>query len=142
MVVDADERLKRLLEMDPAARSEWKLTHKLRNDPRITKLGRFLRKSSLDELPQLINVLRGEMSLVGPRPIVHSEIVHYGRWFSSYCSVRPGITGVWQVSGRNDTSYRRRVAMDHLYARNNSLRLYLWVMLMTMPAVLSRRGSY
>jgi exopolysaccharide production protein ExoY len=142
MVLDADDRLNRLLATDEAARHEWALDHKLRNDPRITGFGRFLRQSSLDELPQLINVLRGDMSIVGPRPIVQTEVVRYGRWLTSYCSVRPGITGLWQVSGRNDTTYQRRVALDHLFARSRTVGLYLWIVMMTVPAVLSKRGSY
>jgi len=109
MVMDADARLAELLASDPVARQEWAMDHKLRNDPRITPFGRFLRKSSIDELPQLINVLLGDMSLVGPRPIVTAEIVRYGRYFDHYCRVRPGLTGLWQISGRNDISYRRRV---------------------------------
>lgn len=142
MVVDSDARLQALLESERAAREEWERDHKLRKDPRITKLGLFLRKSSLDELPQLLNVLRGEMSLVGPRPIVPAEINRYGRHFRHYCGVRPGITGLWQVGGRNNVSYRRRVAMDTFYARHKSFKLDLIVLLRTIPAVLLRDGSY
>lgn len=142
MVVNADVRLKEHLAKNPAAAAEWALDHKLRNDPRITPLGKFLRKSSLDELPQLINVLRGEMSLVGPRPIVAAEVARYGRYISDYCSVRPGITGLWQVSGRNDVSYRRRVALDVTYSRMQSLKLYTWIIYRTVPALLFQRGSY
>ena len=142
MVPDAAERLQRLLAADPAAREEWLRDHKLRNDPRITRLGYFLRRTSLDELPQLFNVLAGQMSLVGPRPIVASEACRYGRYFKAYCSVRPGLTGLWQVSGRNDTTYRRRVAIDVLYSRAQGMRLYFWVLAMTLPAVLTSRGSY
>ncbi len=142
MVVDSNERLARLLATDPQARADWEKDHKLRNDPRITALGLFMRKSSLDELPQFWNVLRGDMSIVGPRPIVSAEVSRYGRRFQSYCSVRPGITGLWQVSGRNDTSYRRRVAMDYFYSQRHSLMLYLWIVVATVPAVLLRRGSY
>jgi exopolysaccharide production protein ExoY len=142
MVQDADNRLAECLARDPGARAEWARDHKLRKDPRITPLGDFLRRSSLDELPQLINVLRGEMSIVGPRPIVSAEIPKYGARFSAYCRVRPGITGLWQVSGRNDTSYRRRVAMDTIYARNKRLSWDLKIVLLTVPAVLLARGSY
>jgi len=142
MAVDAQERLARLLESDPDARAEWEKDHKLRNDPRVTRLGAFLRKSSLDELPQLFNVLRGEMSLVGPRPIVEAEIAKYGRRFRQYCAVKPGITGLWQVSGRNDTTYTQRVALDCVYARRRSVLLDAYVLAATVPAVLSRRGSY
>lgn len=141
MVVDAQARLSRLLEEDPAARLEWERDHKLRNDPRITPLGRFLRKSSFDELPQFFNLINGTMSVVGPRPIVVAEITRYGRWFGDYCRVKPGITGLWQVSGRSDTTYRRRVALDVAYSRNRSLGLNLKIMVMTVPAVLAARGS-
>ena len=142
MAVDAEARLADLLAKDPQARAEWEADHKLRDDPRVTKLGAFLRKSSLDELPQLFNVLRGEMSLVGPRPIVEAEIPKYGRRFRQYCAVKPGITGLWQVSGRNDTTYRTRVALDCVYATRRSAWLDLKVLFCTIPAVLLRRGSY
>jgi lipopolysaccharide/colanic/teichoic acid biosynthesis glycosyltransferase len=141
MAVDAEVRLAELLQRDPAAREEWARDQKLRNDPRITPLGRFLRQTSLDELPQLINVVRGEMNLVGPRPIVESEIVRYGRRFRSYRAVKPGITGLWQVSGRNDVAYRTRVALDTLYAQRRSIGLDLWIIVRTVPAVLMRQGS-
>lgn len=142
MVVDADARLRHLLETDPAARAEWDKDHKLRNDPRVIGIGRFLRKTSLDELPQLVNVLRGEMSLVGPRPIVVGEIARYGRYFHHYCLVRPGITGLWQVGGRNDVSYRRRVAYDVAYSRARSCALNVKIIAFTVPMVLMQRGSY
>jgi lipopolysaccharide/colanic/teichoic acid biosynthesis glycosyltransferase len=142
MATDAQERLEDLLSRDPSARAEWEKDHKLRNDPRVTKLGLFLRKSSLDELPQLFNVLRGEMDLVGPRPIVDGEVRKYGSRFRHYCAVKPGITGLWQVSGRNDTSYRTRVALDCLYAKSKNPALDLWIMVCTVPAVLLRKGSY
>jgi len=142
MARDAEQRLASLLAEDEAAAAEWKADHKLRNDPRVTRLGKFLRKTSLDELPQLFNVLRGEMSLVGPRPIVDGEIAKYGRHFRAYCAAKPGITGLWQVSGRNDTSYRTRVALDTVYARRQSTALDLWILARTIPAVLARKGSY
>ncbi|WP_243626025.1 sugar transferase [Phenylobacterium hankyongense] len=142
MEIDAEARLAALLARDPVARREWEADHKLRRDPRVTPLGAFLRVTSLDEFPQLFNVLSGEMSLVGPRPIVTAEVGRYGRWFSRYCEVRPGITGLWQVSGRNDVDYRRRVAMDVLYTKTRSPHLYLKVLLATVPAVVSRNGSY
>ncbi|MDE0878199.1 MAG: sugar transferase [Sphingomonas bacterium] len=142
MVTDSSARLQELLERDPVARAEWARDHKLKNDPRITKIGNFLRKSSFDELPQLINVLRGEMSLVGPRPIVDAEIPRYGRYFAHYCAVRPGITGLWQVSGRNDVNYRRRVAFDVIYGRNRSVRTNMRIIAATVPAVAMSRGSY
>ncbi len=142
MLVDADQRLQQLLAQDTAAKAEWERDHKLRDDPRITALGSFLRRSSVDEIPQLFNVLRGEMSLVGPRPIVAAEVPRYRRYISHYCSVTPGITGLWQISGRNDVSYRRRVALDVTYARSKSLWLDLKILAATVPAVLLRKGSY
>jgi exopolysaccharide production protein ExoY len=142
MATDASDRLADLISRDPLARAEWERDHKLRDDPRIVGIGSFLRKSSLDELPQLLNVLRGEMSLVGPRPIVAGEVVRYGRYFAHYCSVRPGITGLWQIGGRNDVTYRRRVALDVTYSRSVSFSLYLRILLRTIPSVLARRGSY
>lgn len=142
MVVDAEARLAALLARDPEARREWEADQKLRHDPRVTLLGRILRVSSIDEIPQLFNVLRGEMSLVGPRPIVTAEVARYGRRFDQYCSVRPGITGLWQISGRNDVSYRRRVAMDTVFATTLCLSLYLKILFATVPAVLKRDGSY
>jgi exopolysaccharide production protein ExoY len=138
---DSDARLHQLLASDPQARIEWARDHKLRSDPRITPLGGFLRRSSLDELPQFLNVLRGEMSLVGPRPIVEAEVARYGRYFACYCANKPGITGLWQISGRNDVGYRRRVAMDVIYARRRTVCLYLWILMATAPAVLLRRGA-
>jgi len=142
MAIDAEKRLAELLASDPVARAEWERDHKLRNDPRVTVLGGFLRRSSLDELPQLFNVLRGDMNLVGPRPIVEAEIAKYGRRFRYYCAVKPGITGLWQVSGRNDVSYKSRVAMDCLYTRSRGVVLDAWVIAATIPAVLLRQGSY
>ena len=142
MAVDAEQRLAGLLASDPGARAEWERDHKLRNDPRVTPFGAFLRTTSLDELPQLLNVLCGEMSLVGPRPIVEAEVVKYGRHFGDYCAVKPGITGLWQVSGRSDTSYRTRVALDCLYAKRRSVALDAYIIACTIPAVLARRGSY
>jgi exopolysaccharide production protein ExoY len=139
----ADQKLAAYLERNEAARHEWQLTHKLRNDPRVTWVGSFLRKSSIDELPQLLNVLRGEMSIVGPRPIIQSEVVKYGRYIRHYKQCRPGITGLWQVSGRNDVTYRRRVAFDTIYSRHvGDLRFELAVVLRTIPAVLRSKGSY
>lgn len=142
MAVDGDRLLAEHLAKDPTARAEWEADHKLRRDPRVTPLGKFLRSSSIDELPQLFNVVRGEMSIVGPRPIVVGEVGRYGEFFASYCSVRPGITGVWQVSGRNNISYQRRVEMDALYSRRKNVLLDLRIMFATVPAVLTRRGSF
>ena len=142
MVTDSDAVLAAVLAQSAEARAEWDRDHKLKVDPRITWLGRLLRSSSLDELPQLWNVLCGEMSLVGPRPIVVAEVGRYGSRFHDYCACRPGITGLWQVSGRSDLRYRRRVAIDTLYARHSSLRLDIAILARTVPAVLLRRGSY
>jgi lipopolysaccharide/colanic/teichoic acid biosynthesis glycosyltransferase len=139
---DAEVHLAVLLASDSGLRRQWELHRKLKDDPRITPLGDFLRRSSLDELPQLLNVLLGDMSIVGPRPIVDSEIVCYDRWYRYYVAVKPGLTGLWQVSGRNDVSYRRRVAMDRLFCRAHSIKLYLDILCATVPAVLLRRGSY
>jgi exopolysaccharide production protein ExoY len=142
MVVDADRRLESLLAADADARAEWAATHKLKRDPRITRLGSFLRTSSLDELPQLWNILRGDMAVVGPRPIVAGEVGYYGEHFASYKAVRPGITGLWQISGRNDTTYAERVALDVSYVQRKSLALDLRILFATIPAVILRRGSY
>ncbi|OYW17739.1 MAG: hypothetical protein B7Z52_06250 [Burkholderiales bacterium 12-64-5] len=132
-----------MLDRDPQARAEWEATRKLKADPRVTAIGRFLRASSLDELPQLLNVLRGEMSLVGPRPVQSGELaVYYGPAAQHYIAVRPGITGPWQVSGRNDTSYAQRVALDVAYAKHPSLIGDIRILLRTPMAVLARRGAY
>lgn len=141
MVPDAAERLQELLERDPDAKREWELTQKLTHDPRITPLGQFIRATSIDELPQLINVLKGDMSLVGPRPISLSERSKYGENFADYCSVRPGITGLWQVSGRSNVSYPERVRMDTAYALNRSFWGDIVIMLKTIPAVLKSDGA-
>jgi undecaprenyl-phosphate galactose phosphotransferase len=142
MVPNADEVLRDLISSDALLRDEWIRDHKLKNDPRVTVIGGFLRRTSLDELPQLWNVLKGEMSLVGPRPIVREELPKYGRAARYYLSVKPGLTGVWQISGRNDTDYRRRVAMDRHYACTASLSTDLVVLLKTVDVVLRRRGAY
>jgi exopolysaccharide production protein ExoY len=142
MAIDADAQLAALLDRDPAARAEWQRSQKLRCDPRVTSVGRFLRRTSLDELPQVFNVLIGDMSLVGPRPIVESEIPRYGRHFAVYCRVRPGVTGLWQVQRHAGTSYRRRIAFDVAFARARSLRLYLLILARTVPAVLTGRGAW
>jgi exopolysaccharide production protein ExoY len=142
MFVDADRRLERLVASDPSALLEWTTRQKLGYDPRVTWFGRFLRLSSIDELPQLVNVLLGDMSLVGPRPIVDGESGRYGRYLNEYCAVRPGITGLWQVSGRNNTSYRRRVALDVAYKRQMSLAVDLGILARTVPAVISGEGAF
>lgn len=142
MVPDADHVLRDLLEQHPELKAEWLRSHKLRDDPRITLTGRFLRRTSLDELPQLWNVIRGEMSLVGPRPVVREELLRYGRCACIYLSARPGVTGLWQVTGRNNTDYRRRVAMDVYYVRRQNLILDLYILLKTTHVVLGGRGAY
>lgn len=141
MFCDADARLTALLTSDPRRAAEWAEHRKLDRDPRITPVGRFLRATSLDELPQLINVLRGEMSIVGPRPVTAEELLRYGVCARAYKSVRPGITGLWQVSGRNNLSYRERVRFDNLYAREWSVLSDLMLVLRTPYAVISQRGA-
>ncbi len=142
MVVNADQVLKEILDKDPEARAEYAKDFKLKNDPRITKFGHFIRKSSLDEIPQLYNVLKGEMSLVGPRPVVKAEEVYYGDKFEQYTAVRPGITGLWQVSGRNDVSYEQRVALDTWYVQNWSVWTDIVIIFKTTFVVLYRKGAY
>lgn len=138
---DAEQRLADLLAREPAARAEWARDQKLTHDPRVTPVGRFLRRSSLDELPQLINVLRGEMSLVGPRPVTVGELTRYGavRWH--YLSVRPGITGLWQVSGRNNTTYAERVALDRRYVEKRSVLMDMHILVKTARVVVERDGA-
>ena len=137
MLVDAPERLHHLLESDPMAAREWAETRKLRRDPRITAIGAILRKSSLDELPQLFNVLKGDMSIVGPRPITDEELERYTASVGAYLACRPGITGLWQVSGRSTTTYDKRVACDAFYAQNWSIALDVKILIVTIPALLS-----
>ncbi|MGY6627963.1 MAG: sugar transferase [Oceanicaulis sp.] len=141
MVIDAQARLDALLASDCDAAAEWARDQKLRKDPRITGLGRFLRKSSLDELPQLFNIIRGDMSVVGPRPIVADEVARYGGLFDAYASVRPGVTGLWQVSGRNDVSYDARVRLDAHYAVHWTVLGDIWIILKTVPAVVLGRSA-
>ncbi len=142
MVTNGDEILKDHLAKNPQAREEWEATRKLKSDPRVTPIGHVLRKSSVDELPQLINVIRGDMSVVGPRPIVQDEVRYYGDDFTYYTKLRPGLTGLWQVSGRNDVSYRHRVQMDVNYAQQYSLAQDVMIIAKTIPAVLRSRGCY
>ncbi len=141
MASDAAERLERLLDENPDLRREWQATQKLRHDPRITPLGHFLRKSSIDELPQLWNVLRGDMSIVGPRPIVKNEIQKYGDSYRFYTAVRPGLIGLWQVEGRTETTYVERVEMDVRYVQTRTFWKDLWIVLKTVPAVIASRGA-
>jgi exopolysaccharide production protein ExoY len=141
MVVDAEARLADILLTEPEAAREWAQHQKLTDDPRVTALGNFLRRSSLDELPQLFNVLMGEMSIVGPRPIVEKEPERYGQHFALYCLVRPGITGLWQISGRSDIHYFERVLLDVRYVSSRSVLRDLQIVVLTVPSVLAARGS-
>ena len=144
MRADADAVLAQVLERSPAMRAEFERDFKLREDPRITPIGRFLRRSSLDELPQFLNVLRGEMSVVGPRPIVDKEIERYSDYMDEVLAVRPGLTGLWQVSGRNNLSYAKRVRLDLAYARGRSFLLDFAIILRTFGVLLlpMDRGAY
>jgi len=142
MVQNADQVLQRYLDESPELHAEWKATHKLKHDPRVTRVGAFLRKLSLDEMPQFWNIIIGDMSLIGPRPIVDAEIEKYGKCFELYIQARPGLTGLWQVSGRSDTSYQRRVELDEYYLLNRSFRLDLLILLKTVYVVLGRKGAY
>jgi lipopolysaccharide/colanic/teichoic acid biosynthesis glycosyltransferase len=142
MVQNADQFLQRYLDESPELKAEWRATHKLKNDPRVTRVGAVLRKLSLDELPQFWNILIGEMGLIGPRPIVDAEIEKYGKCFELYIQARPGLTGLWQVSGRSDTSYQRRVELDEYYLLNRSLKLDLIILFKTVYVVLGRKGAY
>jgi exopolysaccharide production protein ExoY len=141
MVTDAPERLRNLLESDPMAAAEWRSNRKLRNDPRVTAIGAILRKSSLDELPQLFNVLRGEMSIVGPRPVPDEELERYAASITAYLACRPGITGLWQVSGRSTTTYSKRIACDTFYSNNWSMSLDAKIVIVTLPALLATDGA-
>ncbi|QAR33524.1 exopolysaccharide biosynthesis polyprenyl glycosylphosphotransferase [Geovibrio thiophilus] len=143
MYKDADVRLKDILDSDPVKRAEWETSFKLKDDPRVTKVGRFIRKTSIDEMPQFINVLRGDMSVVGPRPIIRTELdEYYGKDGEYYCMVRPGITGIWQVSGRSDTDYTFRVGLDSWYVMNWSIWLDIMIILKTVKAVIKKEGAY
>ena len=142
MVVDADAMLTRHLVAHPDDLAEWREMHKLKDDPRVTRVGRLLRRSRLDELPQLISVLRGDMSMVGPRPIVEEEISKYGPVFPLYVQVLPGLTGLWQISGRAHTSYRERTELDMKYMRERTIWMDLLVLLKTVRVVIFGRGAY
>ena len=142
MVPMSEEQLQKYLDENPEAKREWQETFKLTNDPRVTELGAWLRRTSLDELPQIWNVIRGDMSLVGPRPIVEEEVVKYGKFIREYYMVLPGITGMWQVSGRSDTTYEERVAMDTWYVRNWSVWIDVMYLFKTVKAVITEKGAY
>jgi exopolysaccharide production protein ExoY len=142
MVPDASERLRRLLETDPIAAAEWAANQKLRNDPRVTAIGAILRRSSLDELPQLYNVLMGDMSIVGPRPVTEEELIKYSHAMDAYYACRPGITGLWQVSGRSTTTFNKRVACDSFYASHWSVTLDAKIIIATIPAVCFSDTAY
>ena len=138
MVKNAEELKAQYMHLNELTYPDFKIT----NDPRITRIGRFLRKTSLDELPQLVNVLKGEMSLVGPRMITPEEMDKYGKWRWNLLTVKPGITGLWQISGRSDVTYEERVRLDMYYIRNYTLWLDLLIMWRTLPAVMGHRGAY
>lgn len=142
MYADAEDRLTELLESNPGTKKEWEQTRKIKDDPRITRIGKFLRKTSLDELPQLINVLRGEMSLVGPRPYLPRELDFLENSMELVFGVQPGITGLWQVSGRSNTSYDYRIALDSWYVRNWNLWLDIVILFKTLKVVLKKEGAY
>ncbi|HEX3665622.1 MAG TPA: sugar transferase [Rhizomicrobium sp.] len=141
MVPDADERLQEVLARDTITRAEWENYQKLANDPRITRIGKLIRATSLDELPQLLNVWRGEMSIVGPRPIMVDQISLYGEHFGDYCTLRPGITGLWQITGRNECTFAERVRLDMEYASNWSVLRDIQIVILTIPAVLAGKGA-
>ncbi len=142
MPLDAAERLENLLATDPTAAAEWAEFQKLRKDPRVTLIGSFLRKSSLDELPQLLNIIRGEMSVIGPRPVTSAEIHRYGADYPYYVAVRPGVLGLWQVKGRNRLTYAERVSYDVQYVKTWSIWQDLRILFWAIPAVLLARGAY
>jgi lipopolysaccharide/colanic/teichoic acid biosynthesis glycosyltransferase len=141
MVLDADVRLQEVLACNPLARAEWDDYQKLVQDPRITRIGKLIRATSLDELPQLVNVWRGEMSIVGPRPIMTDQIALYGECFNDYCTLRPGITGLWQIAGRNNCTFAERVRLDMEYARTWSVLRDVRIILLTVPAVIAGSGA-
>jgi Undecaprenyl-phosphate galactose phosphotransferase WbaP len=142
MVIDAEQHLQKILDTDPVLKKEWEDSHKLQNDPRITRIGRIIRRTSIDEFPQMINILKGEMSLVGPRPIVDDEVKKYGEDFNRIFSIRPGLTGLWQVSGRSDKNYHDRIAYDTYYLQSWSVWLDLWIIFKTFGVMLFGRGAY
>lgn len=143
MYEDADKRLKDILLNDPSLQKEWLQTHKLKKDPRITLIGKFLRRTSLDELPQFWNVVLGDLSVVGPRPVVKEEILnHFGDKACTIFSVRPGITGLWQISGRSNTCYTKRIALDEAYVKERTVLQDMKIIALTIPKMISRNGAY
>ena len=142
MYMNADKKLQEYLDKDPALKREWQEYFKLKKDPRVTKIGKFLRKTSLDELPQLWNVLKGELSLVGPRPIVEGEIEKFGKDYILYKRTKPGITGYWQVSGRTDTTYEERTKLERYYVSNWSIWLDIYILAKTFVVVFKKEGAY
>ena len=142
MVINSQEMLEQILATDPVRTAEWEAERKFKDDPRVTKVGQFLRKTSLDELPQLVNVLIGEMSLVGPRPVTEPELEKYGKSRDYVLSVLPGLTGLWQVNGRSETSYEERTYFDTFYIQNWSIWMDLWILIKTVWVVLKRKGAY
>lgn len=141
MCMHADKKLKEHLENNPDAKKEFEETQKLQNDPRVTRIGKFLRKSSIDELPQMINILKGDMSLIGPRPVVDGEIERYGKNRDKFLSVRPGLTGYWQANGRSNTTYEERMQMELYYVDNMSLSLDVKIFLKTFITVIKKEGA-
>lgn len=143
MYKNSETILHHILTKDPEKRKEWDESHKLKNDPRVTPIGSFLRKTSLDELPQFWNVLKGDLSVVGPRPVVKEEIIkHFGAKAPKIFSVRPGITGLWQISGRSDTSYSQRIALDEYYVENRNILIDLKIIALTIPSMIFKKGAY
>ena len=143
MYQDADDRLNEILASCPLMQKEWDETHKLKNDPRVTTVGKFLRKTSLDEFPQFWNVLKGDLSVVGPRPVVQHEVTkHFGAKAKKILSVRPGLTGIWQISGRSDTNYSTRIKMDEMYVESQSLFFDLKIIVLTIPTMIFSKGAY
>ena len=142
MVINSQEMLEEILKNDPIRAAEWEAERKFKDDPRVTKIGKFLRKTSLDELPQLINVLTGEMSLIGPRPVTEPELEKYGSSKDYVLSVLPGISGLWQVNGRSETSYEERIYFDTYYIQNWSVWFDIWILIKTVWVVLKRKGAY
>ncbi|MDR0323002.1 MAG: undecaprenyl-phosphate galactose phosphotransferase WbaP [Treponema sp.] len=142
MVVDAEQQLHKIFDTNPELKSEWEKTHKLQNDPRITGIGKILRRTSIDEFPQLINIIKGEMSVVGPRPIVEEEVKKYGDSYNRIFSIKPGLSGMWQVSGRSHANYHDRITYDSYYLQNWSIWLDLWIIFRTIGVVLFGKGAY